>query len=158
MPLVLDMRCTLAHLFLVLVMKVDIWEIDDVLADRSHRLKYRHDIKTRNKYFKLCAQDTPKSQAIDFLKNTPEDRQIILLTNRPDVCKDETEKWLYENGIKYDRLIMRDKNDYSSELDFKTRVYRELNSHGYEIMTTIDVSPCIVEMWRHLGIETVLLR
>lgn len=43
--------------------------------------------------------------AKQFFVNVPEKDLIVLITSRPETAREETEKFLRANGIRYDRII-----------------------------------------------------
>lgn len=51
--------------------------------------------------------DTLLPGAIDFLKTIPEKDMVIILTSRKEEYREVTEKFLHNNGIRYDQIIFQ---------------------------------------------------
>ena len=82
-------------------------------------------------------------------------QDVILLTSRPDTCRDETEQWLHDNEIGYDKLIMQVREgdqDGNSAMaaDWKVQQLEALEVSGYTIDVVIEDEPkTFMEMMEH---------
>jgi len=88
---------------------------------------------------------------------------LIIFTARPVQFRDATERWLFEKGIPFTHLFMRNNHDSHSAVEVKRaqlawlttipeyRCTREQIVHAY------DDHPDIVSMYRDAGIDAKLL-
>jgi hypothetical protein len=72
----------------------------------------------------LCEDWHEDLRLQDFLRNAhglfiPKFRIGAIITGRLERYRDETEKWLRKNGVRYDKLLMW--NGHGSQLDFKCK-------------------------------------
>ena len=85
--------------------------------------------------------------------------KIFIVSGRDDTCREETAKWLDDNGIIYHELLMRDTiNDRKcGNKVADTRVkYRLFNEHlrgKYNVRVVFDDRDSVVAMWRALGLK-----
>ncbi|HLI46643.1 MAG TPA: HAD family acid phosphatase, partial [Geobacterales bacterium] len=87
------------------------------------------------KYLKM---DKPIHEIIkdidtEYLKNG---RKIVIVTNRPETIRKETEEELTELGIPYEALFMRKSNQKGKK--FKAAVIKLLEISGYRVVRIID--------------------
>lgn len=55
--------------------------------------------------YKIDGHDTLLEGAKEFLSSVKKDDMVIFLTSRPAECAPQTERFLKENGIRYDQII-----------------------------------------------------
>ena len=55
--------------------------------------------------YKVDGHDTLLDGAIEFIQNLPTDDMIVFITSRSYEYKESTEKFLDENGVRYDSII-----------------------------------------------------
>jgi hypothetical protein len=55
--------------------------------------------------YKLDGYDTLLDGAEVFLKGIPESDMVIFITSRTDECREQTERFLKKNGIRFDHII-----------------------------------------------------
>ena len=85
--------------------------------------------------------------------------RIFIVSGRDDTCREQTAKWLDDNGIIYHELLMRDTvNDRENGNKIAdTRVkYRLFNEHlrgKYNVRVVFDDRDSVVAMWRALGLK-----
>lgn len=81
--------------------------------------------------------------------------ETILMSGRDSVCRPETEAWLKENNIAYDRLFMRAEGDNRKDNLVKEEIYeREINGKYY-VLCVFDDRDQVVEMWRNKGLKVL---
>jgi predicted kinase len=81
--------------------------------------------------------------------------EIILLSGRDDCCKDATIKWLNDNNVPFEKLIMRITGDTRKDSIVKEELYHALIEPEYQVLFAVDDRPSICKLYRRLGI-TVL--
>lgn len=77
---------------------------------------------------------------------------IVLLSGREEVCRKETEKWLYDNNIPYSFLYMRKEKDFRSDVIVKQELFDEHIRGKYNVAFVIDDRPKVLEMWCKMGL------
>ena len=151
-------------------MKYIVFDIDGVLADCSHRLKY---IQGKDKdYDKFYSdEEVMKDKPIeagkkiidmlynlyameDFYRPTEFYGKIILLTGRNEVCEEATRIWVSRNILDNSSLysiIMRPKNDYRPAHEVKKSL---IEKHiGFEnILFVFDDDAMVNEMYKRHGV------
>jgi len=80
---------------------------------------------------------------------------IILISGRGEEAREATEKWLAQNCIEYDSLIMRDFEDNRSDEIVKKELFQKQIEPYYAILGVIDDRPKVCRMRRSLGLMTL---
>jgi hypothetical protein len=73
--------------------------------------------------------------------------RVFLFSGRDEVCRPETEKWLADNGIRYNRLLMRPQGNNEKDSIIKRRLFDDYAA-SYDIEFVLDDRDQVVEMWR----------
>nr|DAU47665.1 MAG TPA: hypothetical protein [Caudoviricetes sp.] len=151
-------------------MKYIVFDIDGVLADCSHRLKYiQGEDKDYDKFY--SDEEVMKDKPIeagkkiidmlynlyameDFYRPTEFYGKIILLTGRNEVCEAATRIWVSRNILDNSSLysiIMRPKNDYRPAHEVKKSL---IEKHiGFEnILFVFDDDAMVNEMYKRHGV------
>lgn len=100
-------------------MKKLVVDIDDTLADISHRRKF-YENKKWDEYNSLIPFDSPIVENIELVNILSNYYSLTLLTGRYERYRNITTEWLLNNNIKFDDLIMKPNNDDRSSYFFKT--------------------------------------
>lgn len=83
-----------------------------------------------------------------------EDVQIIIMSGRDEACLAETEKWLYNNSVEFDVLLMRKAGDSREDLIIKKELFDLHIKNKYNVLFALDDRDQVVDMWRkELGIK-----
>lgn len=151
-------------------MKYIVFDIDGVLADCSHRLKY---IQGKDKdYDKFYSDEEIMKDKIieagrkivdmlynlytmeDFYRPTEFYGKIILLTGRSEICEETTRIWVSKNIFKdlsLYSIIMRPKNDWRPAHEVKESL---IEKHiGFEnILFAFDDDDQVNEMYKKHGV------
>lgn len=151
-------------------MKYIVFDIDGVLADCSHRLKY---IQGKDKdYAKFYSDEEIMKDKIieagrkivdmlynlytmeDFYRPTEFYGKIILLTGRSEICKEATRIWVSKNifeDLSLYSIIMRPKNDWRPAHEVKESL---IEKHiGFEnILFAFDDDDKVNEMYKKHGV------
>ena len=80
--------------------------------------------------------------------------EVIVLSGRDGVCREETEKWLKDNEIGYNQLIMRAPNDMRKDTIVKEEIFWRDIADNYNVQFVIDDRPCVVRLWQRIGLKT----
>lgn len=152
-------------------MKYIVFDIDGVLADCSHRLKYiQGEDKDYDKFYSKeeLWKDKPIKAGMNILdalhrfevmrdnpRLTEFYGEVIFITGRNESCRDTTYNWLYNNilerGTVYHKLYMRPKNDYRPAHEVKKDL---IEKHiGFEnILFAFDDDVMVSEMYNRHGV------
>ena len=82
------------------------------------------------------------------------DVKMIVLSGRDGVCRPETEKWLKDNTIVYDELIMREAGDQRKDTIVKEEIFWRDIADSYDVQFVIDDRPSVVRLWQSIGVKT----
>jgi hypothetical protein len=102
--------------------------------------------------------DTPNADVVRALNlHIEAGHTIYIVSGRDEVYREVTEKWLADNGIQYDALLMRPTEQGPKRED--SIIKHELfNKHirplGLRIVGVYDDRHRVLRMWRQLGLTT----
>lgn len=136
-------------------------DLDGTLCDIKHRLKYaRGPEKDWDKFFAGVSGDTLRNSTRDVLHNyLSNGYEVILVSARPERCREDTVKWLWENGqvegLSYKALFMRGNHDKRDDVLVKGDMYDKLFKDKYKIETVIDDRPKVIRMWMEKGLSVI---
>ena len=123
-----------------------IFDIDGTLALHTSRGPFE---------FNKVLTDTPNLPVVWTLNalNKTNLYSIILMSGRPDTCREDTEQWLEKYSIRYTELFMRPAaRMYDPDVDIKRDLYYAYVHDNYEIIAIFDDRNSVVDMWRNLGL------
>lgn len=81
--------------------------------------------------------------------------KLLFVSGREDSCKIQTEIWVETHLDGYDySLFMRKTGDYRSDTVVKREIYEEHIKDKYNVIAVFDDRPCVLRMWRELGLFT----
>lgn len=127
------------------VPKAIICDIDGTLAHMTGRSPYD---------WKRVGEDTIDTAIKHLLMHMDYlDHKIILVSGRDSSCREETEKWLADNYVVYDMLLMRTEGDKRSDTIIKQEIFDQYIRGEYNIKFVLDDRNRVVDMWRSLGLK-----
>lgn len=144
-----------------------ICDLDGTLSDCRHRLCHVDGSRKKDwdAFFSLCGSDPLHEWCAYLLHRLHEaGERIILVSGRPNLCREDTTAWLDRNAIRYHDLWMRptymrmangvstDKRDYRPDDIVKEEIYRLFIEPDYNVRLVIDDRPKVVAMWRRIGL------
>lgn len=133
-------------------------DLDGTLSDGSHRLhllptENLHLTESWSEFNRAAAGDSPIKSTIAVINGLwVSGFAIVILTGRSDEVRYETCKWLNENGVKFDEIIMRRQEDNRKDTVIKEEALRAIGLDN--IVCAFDDSPNVVKHFRILGITT----
>lgn len=93
------------------------------------------------------------AQFVRMTRSTGFEYDTIIMSGRSDESQAKTEKWLLDNGITYDMLLMRKAGDHRPDYIIKSELFREHVLGKYNIIAVFDDRDQVVHMWRkHHGL------
>jgi hypothetical protein len=107
---------------------IAVFDIDGVVADVRHRLKYV-ERKPKNwfAFFAAAKRDDPHPEGLELVTRYAADHEIVYVTGRPKHLRADTEAWLDRNGIGGHELIMRPGGDRRPAAVVKVELLRALS-------------------------------
>jgi len=97
--------------------------------------------------------DIPVKHIVEILKALQYRRyEIWIVSGRSDEIKAQTEHWLSECTISYDRLIMRKKGDFTEESMLKTGWLHDGTIPKERIFCVFEDKTSVVDAWRSEGL------
>lgn len=133
-------------------------DIDGTIADIKHRLQYaKGETKDWKKFFSLIDKDTVREGTRKLLEDyVAKGFTIIFVSARPDTYRDQTYKWLFENGLTMGMtLIMRKGNDKRPDTEVKKTILDTYFPDKSKIHAVIDDRPSVIRMWKENGLNVV---
>lgn len=130
-----------------------IFDLDKVLSVatiRSYGFKDNHLVDTDipnpvgSRYFKMIRKLNPEIA-------------IIILTGRNVAAQELTMKWLKENDLVPDLLVMRPTHVYLKSAEMKAKLMEEYIKGKFNVLMAYDDNPECLSMYQELGIPTRLV-
>ena len=132
-------------------------DLDGTIAIVDHR---RHFVEGKHKdwtaFYEACDKDEPNQAVITILQSLREDGYIInIFSGRDDSMRRKTRKWLKENLVPFDSLLMRPKGDYTPDNQLKRQwLYKNDAKHFKDkVLVVFDDRQKVVDMWRAEGLS-----
>lgn len=126
-------------------------DIDGTLADNLERRSQLEKNNDWDEFNSNVSKDNLNKwckEVIDKFKGT---HQIILITGRREICKNDTLMWLGKHQVHYDKIFFRGKDDFRKDDIVKEEIFRSHIEKTYNILFVIDDRLSVVRMWRKLG-------
>lgn len=119
-------------------------DIDGTIAAQNDRSPYD---------LSKVITDLPRKNIVDIVSILGMIKyDVILLSGRDSVCRDDTIAWLEKNHIQYDELLMRKEKDDRPDYIIKKELFNSIKNK-YCIKFAIDDRDQIVNLWRSIGLE-----
>ena len=132
-----------------------ICDLDGSLCEITHRLRHvtngGHDWDA---FFAGIPHDDLCEPIAEILHafNVIDEHAVLLVSGRPEKCRNDTEAWLSRHRIDYDELRMRPDNDSRPDHVVKMEILDAILRDGYEPFLVIDDRISVVEAWRARGL------
>jgi len=78
--------------------------------------------------------------------------KVILVTGRDEKYRQATEKWLDDNRISYDGLLMRPPDDTRRDDIIKQEIYEKCIKDNYSVFLVLDDRDRVVAFWRSINV------
>ncbi|MEV6927194.1 hypothetical protein AB0M46_22205 [Dactylosporangium sp. NPDC051485] len=128
-----------------------VFDIDGVVADVRHRLKYlERRPKDWGRFFAAADRDPVLQEGVQLAKEYAQSHVLVWLTGRPEYLREVTAGWLRDAGLPAELLFMRPANDRRPARDYKARQLARLAGES-PIEVVVDDDPAVVERLRGLG-------
>ena len=104
-----------------------VFDLDGVLADVAHRLRFLDSRPADwQAFFNAAGDDGVHQEGLDLVTEAAKDCDIAYVTGRPDWCRADTTAWLSEHGFPDGTLVMRRTGDRRPARLTKPPLLREL--------------------------------
>ena len=131
-------------------------DIDGVLADVRHRLKY---LATRPKnwegFFAAAKNDQVLEVGAEFAQQAAATHEIVYLTGRPERLRAATQSWLDTHLLPAGRLVMRPEGDRRPSAVVKLYELRRLRRES-TVELLVDDDPSVIDAARAAGFTVQL--
>lgn len=81
--------------------------------------------------------------------------QVIILSGRDGICKEDTEQWFKMNGVCYHYFWMRKEGDMRKDTVIKEEIFWEHIADNFNVIAAIDDRPVVCRLWMDLGIKVL---
>ena len=128
-------------------------DIDGTLAHMNGRSPYD--------YTKVST-DVVDATVRDLVNSLSKEFKVLVVSGRDDTCFEDTAKWLRDNNIAHDDLLMRDSTRVKenggkvADTVIKREIFDESIKDHYQIEFVLDDRNQVVDMWRNeLGLKVL---
>ena len=80
-------------------------------------------------------------------------KHVIIMSGRPEDCREATEKWLRKHDVRFEALHMRPSGDKRPDTEVKWELYQKYVKPNYNIDFVLDDRNRVVKMWRDNGLK-----
>lgn len=135
-----------------------VFDIDGTLSDPSHRLgllkKGAYDL-----FHSKCHLDQPLgATSLTRLLHHRDMPAIVLVTARPETYMHETRGWLALQGVRYELMLMRQKEDFRPGAVIKREMFEKLRDLGYNVLLALEDQDDICEMLRAMYVPVMQVK
>jgi hypothetical protein len=130
-------------------------DIDGVLADVRHRLKYLdRRPKDWGRFFRAAPDDPPLTVGLETARRLAEVCEVVYLSGRPEHCRRDTEEWFRRHGVPAGELHLRPRNDFRPAREMKVQVLRRLRRRA-PVSVLVDDDPDVLAAARDAGFDVL---
>lgn len=128
-------------------------DIDGTIANGDHRLHHiQKEPKAWDDYFLACSGDAPITHMRDVVTGLSELFQVVYVSGRSDLVREQTVEWLNRYGFPCDALYMRRQGDHKNDDKLKIELLAQVRADGFEPVMAFDDRNRVVKAWRDAGI------
>lgn len=120
-------------------------DYDGTLARRGDREPYE---------WTRVGEDEPILPVIFVVQHLSIFCQVLIVSGRDEICRQQSEMWLHAQNITWARFFMRPKGDNRSDDIVKREIYETHIQKEYNVIAAFDDRPSVVRLWQSLGIWT----
>src|SRR5690625_3865352 len=130
-----------------------ITDLDGTISDAEHRVHLvRNHPKDYDTSFAESRNDAPIEAVITVLQALKQaGHDIHIITGRSEVIKRDTETWLKQHDVPFDRLLMRPESDYTPDDRLKEKWFKKEYDPS-NVLLVLEDRARVVRMWRRLGL------
>jgi hypothetical protein len=79
--------------------------------------------------------------------------EIIILSGRDSICREETIQWLNRKSVPFNHLYMRREGDRRKDSVVKEELFWEYIADDNNVIAVVDDRPQVTRLWRELGLK-----
>lgn len=126
-------------------------DVDGVVADVRHRLRYlRQRPGNWEAFFAAAADDPPLPVGVALVRDLAAEHDIVWLTGRPQRWRADTRRWLAAHGLPAGTLRMRPDDDRRPARVFKRTELRRLGA-ARRVAVVVDDDPAVIALLERDG-------
>src|SRR3954454_14211052 len=130
-------------------------DIDGVVADVRHRLKYlERRPKDWRSFFRAAKDDPPLDVGVQTVRRLAEVYDVVYLSGRPEHLRQVTQAWLHRYDLPEGDLLLRPGNDFRPAKDVKVEVLRRLSKQS-PVAVLVDDDAAVLEAARVAGFDVL---
>lgn len=128
-----------------------VFDVDGVVADVRHRLRYlNRSPKDWRRFFAGAADDPALAEGVALAKQYAEDHVLVWLTGRPEYLREVTSTWLAAQDLPHELLFMRPDRDHRPAREFKSEQLRRIAKES-PIDIVVDDDPLVIARLQREG-------
>ena len=97
----------------------------------------------------------PVFEGVAELVRRLSDMYVAILTARPEKYREDSERWLMNNRINWDALMMREEGDTRPNVEVKQDQLAAILKLGWRPFVAFEDHPGTINYYREQGIETL---
>ena len=127
---------------------------DCIIVDMDGTLAFNLSGRSFFDNIDMIKYDTPLLATVSILRamKMTGTCNIFIVTGRSEKSREATETWLAENNIPFDKVFMREEEDYSHSQDFKKKTYEDNIKNNYNVLFVLDDDTKCIEMYQEQGL------
>ncbi len=104
-----------------------VFDVDGVLADVRHRLRFvERSPKDWDGFFAAAVDDPPLAQGVALAQESAKECEVVYVTGRPERCRADTLEWFARHALPEGRLSMRRRRDFRPARVAKLELLRSM--------------------------------
>ncbi len=135
-----------------------VFDIDGVLADVRHRLRFvERKPKDWDGFFGAAIDDPPLAQGVALAVESAKDCEIVYVTGRPERCRRDTLAWFRQHGLPEGTLSMRRGRDFRPARVAKLELLRRL-AEDRTVAVVVDDDEQVCDAYEGAGFPVLRAR
>ena len=135
-----------------------VFDIDGVLADVRHRLRFvERRPKDWDAFFDAAVDDPPLPQGVALAQESAKDCEVVYVTGRPERCRPDTLAWFARHGLPEGRLSMRGSRDRRPARVAKLELLRRLAADRV-VAVVVDDDAQVCDAYERAGYRVLRAR
>ena len=109
-------------------------------------------------YHQAAKHDAPNNAMVQLIAALhAKGNTVYCISSRPEPWRGATVKWMAENGVMVDTLLMRGEKDFRTDVELRTEAVGGILKVAKEVLLAIDESEKACDVYRAAGITTMQL-
>ena len=135
-----------------------VFDIDGVLADVRHRLRYvERKPKQWDAFFDAAIHDPPLAHGVALAQESAKQCEVVYVTGRPERCRTDTLAWFERHGLPSGQLSMRRPRDFRPARVAKLELLRRLAADR-TVAIVVDAAELVCAAYEGAGFRVLRAR